>query len=260
MVEGYAGAGVGVQVAERRPDLVEPFAAVGEVVVEDRQSAVDDRAVAGPDGLDLVGLGQRAQTVERAEVGAQLAVGVGDDGRARGRARCRRSAPRAPTAARTTTSPRCARASRPRGPRGRRRRPRHPRRAPPTRAGTPGRARGRRSPPAPRTTGRPRSGRGGDGSAARRPRRRPRRHGVEVRRRPAARGRPRPTARTTGRGAPRCSCRPGSSATRSARARTARRIRTTHPPTSPAPRLDHRRQPRRHREGRVLTASPRPRA
>ena len=53
---------------------------MGDVVVERAEGVVDHRAVAGPDGADLVGLGQPVQPVEGVEVGAELPVGVRDDG------------------------------------------------------------------------------------------------------------------------------------------------------------------------------------
>ena len=54
MVERYAVTVGGVERAEGLAYLVQPLAPVGEVVVEGRQGVGDDRAVAGPDRLDLV--------------------------------------------------------------------------------------------------------------------------------------------------------------------------------------------------------------
>ena len=120
--------------------------AVGDVVVEGTERVVDHRAVARPDGADLVRLGEGVQPVEGVEVGAELAVRVRDHRGAAARARCRRSAPRARPAARTTASRRCGPGWRRRAAPGRRPRRRRRRRGPRSRAGTPGPARVRRSP------------------------------------------------------------------------------------------------------------------
>ena len=54
---------------------------MGEVVVEDGERVVDDRAVARPDRLDLVRLGEGVQPVQRVEVGPELPVRVSHDRR-----------------------------------------------------------------------------------------------------------------------------------------------------------------------------------
>ena len=79
---------------------------------------------------------------------------------------------------------------------------------------------------------------------------------VEVPRRPADPGRPRPTATSRARAVPRCSCRRASSATRWGRARTARRTRTTHPSRSRAPSLDQRRRATRGIDSVAVAPSP----
>ena len=75
------------------------------------------------------GVGQRVQPVERVEVGAELAVGVGDDGGAAAQHRVAGEQRSARPAAGTTASRRCGRAWRPPGAPARRRRRRRRRRA-----------------------------------------------------------------------------------------------------------------------------------
>ena len=97
---------------------------MGDVVVERAQGVVDHRAVAGPDRA-------RSRAPRPARAAGRASRGRRRAGRrdgpprwCRGRARCRRSAPPAPPAARTTASRPCAPASPRRAPRGRRPRPR----------------------------------------------------------------------------------------------------------------------------------------
>ena len=56
--------GGGTQGGQRGADLVEALVTVGDVVVEDAEGVVDDRTVAGPDGGDLVGVGEGVQAIE----------------------------------------------------------------------------------------------------------------------------------------------------------------------------------------------------
>ena len=95
------------ELRDRGLDLLEPLAAVREVVVEHAERVVDDRAVAGPDRARPRGP-RRARAAGRASRGRRRAGRRGARRRwCRGRAPCRRSAPRRRRAAGTTASRRC---------------------------------------------------------------------------------------------------------------------------------------------------------